>query len=294
MITFTIVKDIISSVNRLLTEWSLSRRKVFSNCPRRFILRYGLNSSSNQHSTRKFGEIAIKDIFIVTLREVFFDWLNDLHSNVVWTEKKLYSSVKFKITINTTDIDRSSRRITQSQRNQLISIGFSRLKGLMKLNLIRKITTGRIREWSCHKRIKKTFFGHLEVYCSPDIVFRVKSKWHLVRLNFQAEHKQPYHDLELSSMLLWSKGNQYLPNLAEKFVLHSIEYRKGKWSSVSFRPEQSTLQEAKQLLEKDVHNMNILQNDFYRIGDVNRLPLAKCKLYCTRCPYRLNCPVEHG
>jgi len=95
-------------------------------------------------------------------------------------------------------------------------------------------------------------------------------------------------------MLLWSKGNQYLPNLAEKFVLHSIEYRKGKWSSVSFRPEQSTLQEAKQLLEKDVHNMNILQNDFYRIGDVNRLPLAKCKLYCTRCPYRLNCPAEHG
>ena len=52
------------------------------------------------------------------------------------------------------------------------------------------------------------------------------------------------------------------------------------------------LQETKQLLEKDVHNINILFQEFYRSQDYNSLPLTKSKLYCKRCPYKTNCPID--
>ena len=60
-------------------------------------------------------------------------------------------------------------------------------------------------------------------------------------------------------MLLWSQGNQYLPNLADKFVIHGLSYSRGKWIHKKVIPNQQLLlQETKQLLEKDVHNFNLL------------------------------------
>ena len=130
------------------------------------------------------------------------------------------------------------------------------------------------------------------MYCSPDIVYRSGSMWHLVRLNFQSEKNQPFLDLELATMLLWSKGNQYLPNLADKFVIHGISYSRGKWIHKKVIPNQQLLQETKQLLEKDVHNFNLLFQQFYRSNDYDSLPLTKSKLYCKRCPYKLKCPIN--
>ena len=50
------------------------------------------------------------------------------------------------------------------------------------------------------------------------------------------------------------------------------------------------LQEVKQLLEKDVHQMNVLNRLFARTLNPNDLPMAKSTSYCKRCPYRQNCP----
>ena len=162
----------------------------------------------------------------------------------------------------------------------------------MRHNLIKKIVRGQIKEWSFHERTNSISFGHLDVYCSPDIVFRQGKEWHLVRLIFQAEHNQPYLDLELTSMLLWSKGNQYLPNLEDKFVIYGIYFHNGKWHEKRFNPTQKILQETKQLLEKDVHQMNLLFSEFYRTKDIDALSLAKSKNYCKRCPYKTNCPIN--
>ncbi|MEC7255800.1 MAG: hypothetical protein VXV76_04235, partial [Candidatus Thermoplasmatota archaeon] len=102
----------------------------------------------------------------------------------------------------------------------------------------------------------------------------------------------PYLDLELTSMLLWSKGNQYLPNLEDKFIIYGISFHNGKWHEKQFKPTQKILQETKQLLEKDVHQMNLLLIHFYRTKDIDALSLAKSKNYCKRCPYQTNCPIN--
>ena len=113
-----------------------------------------------------------------------------------------------------------------------------------------------------------------------------------MRLNFQSEHRQPFQDLELRSMLLWSKGNQYLPSLDEKFVIHGLSWHKGKWLYNRLKPNQKLLQQTKQLLEKDVHHFNILAHEFYRSNDYDSLTLTKTKLYCNRCPYKINCLIN--
>ncbi|MED5350070.1 MAG: hypothetical protein VYB50_01105, partial [Candidatus Thermoplasmatota archaeon] len=58
------------------------------------------------------------------------------------------------------------------------------------------------------------------------------------------------------------------------------------------KPNQRMLQETKQLLEKDVHQMNILQNELDRTDDIDALPLTNSNVYCKRCPYQANCPIN--
>ena len=56
-------------------------------------------------------------------------------------------------------------------------------------------------------------------------------------------------------MLLWSKNNQYLQMTQ---IYHSrISFDKGNWHQNSIIPQKNMLQEVKQLLEKDVHQMNV-------------------------------------
>ena len=50
-----------------------------------------------------------------------------------------------------------------------------------------------------------------------------------------------------------------------------------KWHEKRFKPTQKILQETKQLLEKDVHQMNLLFTQFYRTKDIDALSLAKSK-----------------
>ena len=277
-------------MNRYLPEWSLTRRRIFTNCARRFAKQYFFIQNSKQYDTNKNRFIAYSDLMIESTRTVLFELLTDLHNGTIWTDKVLISKMRFSVNVGL--LSNRGLKILTKRKNQMIIHGFKRIKKLMKQKILRKIADNSISEWSFYNRIKSTKFGHLDVYCSPDIVYRSGSMWHLVRLNFQSEHKQPFLDLELATMLLWSKGNQYLPNLAEKFAIHGISYSRGKWIHREVKPTQQLLQETKQLLEKDVHNFNLLFKQFYRSHNYDSLPLTKSKLYCKRCPHKLNCPIN--
>ena len=277
-------------MNRYLTEWSLTRRRILTNCARRFAKQYFFIENISRNNKNKNRFIAYSDLVIKCSRNVLFELLTDLHNGTIWTDKVLISKMRFAV--NVALLSNRHLNIPINKKVQLINHGCKQIRKLMKQEILRKIANNSIKEWSFYNRVKSTKFGHLDVYCSPDIVYRNGSVWHLVRLNFQSEHKQPFLDLELASMLLWSKGNQYLPDLADKFVIHGLSYLKGKWIYKKIKPNQKLLQETKQLLEKDVHNINILFQEFYRCQDYNSLPLTKSKLYCKRCPYKSNCPIN--
>ena len=62
-----------------ITEWSLTRRKVFSNCARRFAIKYLAGKpreTQKIYSTKWFSPW---DLMILSTRQVFFQWLEDLH-----------------------------------------------------------------------------------------------------------------------------------------------------------------------------------------------------------------------
>lgn len=277
-------------MNRYLSEWSLTRRRIFTNCARRFAKQYFFAQKAKKHQSNKKRFVAYSDLMIKSTRTVLFELLTDLHNGTIWTDKVLISKMRFAVNVDL--LSNRQLKIPIKRKNQIIIHGYKQIKKLMKQKILRKIADNSISEWSFYNRIKSTKFGHLDVYCSPDIVYRSGSMWHLVRLNFQSENKQPFLDLELTTMLLWSKGNQYLPNLADKFVIHGISYSRGKWIHKKVIPNQQLLQETKQLLEKDVHNFNLLFQQFYRSNDYDSLPLTKSKLYCRRCPYKLKCPIN--
>ena len=271
------------------TKWSVTRRKVFTNCARRYAIKY-IDNNRPYLGQKKVYYQSPWDLMIKTSRDIFFQLLADLHRGVNWSEKLIQSRVRFELTSQLVSFGLTHDRISNKQKNQLIASAFIRIKKILKKSIIARIVDNDIKEWSFHNRIKPVSFGHMEVYCSPDIVYRYKSKWHLVRVNFQSERNQPYVELELCSMLLWSKYNQYLPNIQEKFALHGLFYNAGKWRNYSIMPSQRMLQESKQLLEKDVHNMNLLQIEFMKNQDQNKLPLENSPKYCIRCPYKLSCP----
>ena len=275
-----------------LTKWSLTRRKIFVNCARRFAINYFHQPKDYNNKFRKSKPSSNWDLMIYSARKVFFERLADLHKGITWGDKLTDSRIHFEIISNYASKQPNSK-LSIEEKHQLISQAKNRIKRLMNQQVIRKICQGKILEWSCHDRIEPTFFGHLEVYCSPDLVFRLDGKWHLVRFNFQAELNQPYLKLELCTMLLWSKGNQYMPKLEEKFIIHGLSFHNGKWDYRIIKPTQTDLQETKQLLEKDVHNMNLLQLEFYRYQDYDKLSLARSNLYCRRCPYKNNCPINN-
>ena len=271
------------------TKWSVTRRKVFTNCARRYAIKY-IDNNRPYLGQNKVSYQSAWDLMIKASRDIFFQLLADLHRGVNWSEKLIQSRVRFELTSQLVSFGLTGDRISIKQKNQLILSAFIRIKKILKKSIIARIVDNDIKEWSFHNRIKPVSFGHIEVYCSPDIVYRYKSKWHLVRINFQSERIHPYLELELCSMLLWSKYNQYLPNIDEKFALHGLFYNDSKWRNYSIMPSQKMLQESKQLLEKDVHNMNLLQIEFVRSMNPDKLPLANSNKYCIRCPYKISCP----
>ena len=275
-------------MSNYLTKWSLTRRKIFTKCARRFAIKYLHAGKKLDYMKVELSPVSDWDLMIKTTRTTFFDLMRDAHQGKSWSENLIKSRLHFELITNLANS--KSIKITKLRKNYLLDLGVSRIKKLIKQKIIRKLIEQKITEWSVQSRIKPTVMGHIEVYCSPDIVYKMNNKWHVVRVNFQAEKTQPYLDLELCSMLLWSKKNQYLPDIDNKFIIHGVSFDKGNWHQNSIIPTKNMLQEVKQLLEKDVHQMNVLNRLFSETLNPNDLPMAKSILYCKRCPYRKNCP----
>ena len=153
--------------------------------------------SEKKHQSNKKRFVAYSDLMIKSTRTVLFELLTDLHNGTIWTDKVLISKMRFAVNVDL--LSNRQLKIPIKRKNQIIIHGYKQIKKLMKQKILRKIADNSISEWSFYNRIKSTKFGHLDVYCSPDIVYRSGSMWHLVRLNFQSENKQPFLDLELDN-----------------------------------------------------------------------------------------------
>ena len=62
---------------RYLPQWSLTRRKIFTNCARRFALQYFKRDKAKMVRTKSLQFIAHHDLMIKCTRIVFFELLNN-------------------------------------------------------------------------------------------------------------------------------------------------------------------------------------------------------------------------
>ena len=122
---------------RYLPQWSLTRRKIFTNCARRFALQYFNRDKTKMVRSKKIQYIAHHDMMIKCTRIVFFELLSDLHRGVNWSDKLIISKMRFQINIHTPTNGNS--KIGLEKKNLLIRNGYLRLKKLMKQEIPRRI-----------------------------------------------------------------------------------------------------------------------------------------------------------
>jgi len=218
--------------------------------------------------------------------------LEDLRNSVEWSEKMV--SLKIKLSLkHEFGIERKNNLKSDKINlfNSLIKKSNSRIDALWDTDIIKKISTGQIKEWSCLDRSEFLPNGHLDIYCSPDITFKLQNKWHLVRIDFQGEKYPKYDDLESLSMVNWAKQKKYLPSLTDQFIVHTVKFIDGQWHHQRFTPNEDLLQQSKQLLEKDVEQMNKLVNRMGPLSDLSLVPLSSSVHYCKKCSCKSLCPA---
>ena len=95
-------------------------------------------------------------------------------------------------------------------------------------------------------------------------------------------------------MVNWSIENGNLPDLIDKFQVHVLKFRNGKWLYQKFIPNKNLLQQSKQLLEKDVIQMNNLVEKMGPMKNLYLIPLSNNPHFCKKCSFKKSCPAKNG
>ena len=282
-------------MNELQTMWSISRRKSLINCPREYVLKYSNNQNKYINKKKKSSKKNIEDIFIRSLRGVMIEKLEDQRNGIIWSERMTQLKLRMNLELEIgkkilKKIKNSNSRffedLTLSARKQLDS--------LWNTNIFRRIGSNKIKRWSCLDRFKSAPIAHLDIFCSPDLIFQVNNKWHLLRVDFLGEKTTNFEDLEALAMVNWSINNRNLPDISKKYIVHVLKYRNSKWIYQRFSPSDILLQQSKQLLEKDVHQMNQLVNKTGPMMNLSIIPLSNNPEYCKKCSFKNSCPAKKG
>ena len=282
-------------MNELQTMWSISRRKSLINCPREYVLKYSNNQSVYREIKRIRKKKSLEDIFVGTLREIMIEKLEDQRTGIIWSEKMILLKIKMNLKLEIGEKALSKIENTDPKFfAELILSAKKQLDSLWNTNIFRRITNSKIKRWTCMDRKKSLPLGHIDLFCSPDLIFQIQNKWHLLRLDFLGERTNSFQDLEALAMVNWSMKNRNLPNLGKKFVVDVLKYNNGRWEHQKFTPSAELLEQSKQLLEKDVKQMNNLVDKMGHMRNLSIIPLSNNHNYCNKCAFRNSCPAKTG
>lgn len=279
-------------MNKLQTMWSISRRKSLINCPRQYILRYSRSQTFYNHEKNNITH-SLKDLVIRTSRKVMLERLEDLKNRLEWSDKmvllKIRLGVKAEIKNERYQIIRNSYHL-----NNLINTAKNKINSLWETDIFKRIISGAIKQWSCMDRKKFFSNGHIDIFCSPDISYKIQNRWNLLRIDFQGEIRNSSSELESLAMVNWAKRNKFLPAVTNQYVVNTLKYINGIWIHDKYLPNDELLQQSKQLLEKDVHEMNKLVEKMGPLLDLAQIPLSNSQTICDKCAFKPSCPAKYG
>lgn len=281
-------------MNQLQTMWSISRRKSLINCPRQYVLRYSRSQNNwNQISNNSAIKHSLSDLVIRSIRNVMLERLEDHKNGLEWSKRMI--SLKIRLGLKS-EISPDRYKIIRDsyQLRDLISSAKIKIDSLWNTTIFRRIINREIKHWSCLRRTKFYSDGHIDIFCSPDISYKIQNKWHLLRIDFQGEKTNSSTELEGIAMVNWAKNNHFLPVVTEQYIVHTLKHIKGCWVHEKYIPSDELLQQSKQLLEKDVNEMNKLVKKMGPLLDLSQIPLSKNESTCIKCSFKPLCPAKDG
>jgi len=279
-------------MNLLQTMWSISRRKSLINCPRQYILRYS-RSQRFSKNTQNIINFSLNDLVIRSSRKVIHERLEDFKNGLEWSEKMISLKIRLGIKEEISSERYSAIRNSSNLKN-LIHSAKNRINSLWNTNIFRRIISGQIKQWSCMDRKKFLSNGHIDIFCSPDISYKIQKRWHLLRIDFQGELRNPSDELESLAMVNWAKKNNFLPYVNSQYIVNTLKFINGKWIHNRYLPTDDLLQQSKQLLEKDVNEMNKLVGKMGPLLNLALIPLSNNRYTCKKCSFKPSCPAKNG
>ncbi|RJU80946.1 MAG: hypothetical protein DWB99_07460 [Candidatus Poseidoniales archaeon] len=272
--------------------WSISRRKSLINCPRQYILRYS-RSQRFSKNTQNIINFSLNDLVIRSSRKVIHERLEDFKNGLEWSEKMISLKIRLGIKEEISSERYSAIRNSSNLKN-LIHSAKNRINSLWNTNIFRRIISGQIKQWSCMDRKKFLSNGHIDIFCSPDISYKIQKRWHLLRIDFQGELRNPSDELESLAMVNWAKKNNFLPYVNSQYIVNTLKFINGKWIHNRYLPTDDLLQQSKQLLEKDVNEMNKLVGKMGPLLNLALIPLSNNRYTCKKCSFKPSCPAKNG
>ena len=137
-------------MSNYLTKWSLTRRKIFTKCARRFAIKYLHAGKKLDYMKVELSPVSDWDLMIKTTSTTFFDLMRDAHQGKCWSENLIKSRLHFELITNLAN-SKSIKIIYFSTSPKFIKKGFEK-QGLMMRMLMRRETRKAMKEYTDEER----------------------------------------------------------------------------------------------------------------------------------------------
>ena len=272
-------------MHRYCPSWSRTQQDLFFKCPTAWAMTYGLRNEA--YFGGKTTLTSTWDLMLRSLKATVVEQLEALRSGVEWTQSVARIALRQRLK----EVLGDHRRTIEHPRFEaLLLFANHRMQLLWRSDVFVGLTKGKHTQWSVLNRLESERVGGFDLFASPDIVFRIQEKWHLVRLDMQARKMNHSERLEAYAMVLWSMNRDGLPSVADQFHIQTIGWRKGAWRVHPLSVSSQEVAVARTLIESDVAAMEACANAV-RYAPLS-LPLAANESTCTTCRMKPTCLEE--
>jgi len=272
-------------MHRYCPSWSRTQRDLFFKCPTAWAMTYGLRNEGSLGG--KNTCTATWDLMLRSLKATVVEQLDALRSGVEWTQSVARIALRQRLKEALED---HHRTIEHPRFEALLLFANHRMQLLWRSDIFVELTQGKHTQWSVLNRLESERVEGFDLFASPDVVFRIQTKWHLVRLDMQARKMNQSERLEAYAMVLWSMNRDGLPSVADQFHIQTLGWRKGGWRVHSLGVSSEEVAVARTMIESDVAAMTACANAV-RYAPLS-LPLAANESTCTTCRMKPTCLEE--
>ncbi len=230
------------------------------------------------------------DLMIRATSEGIKDWLESKNSGEEWSSggAKVLLTARLR-----TKIRGQGDEIDDDEIGTMIEQGMERISGLARAPTLSLLDSERVTEWMPLDRLQPMRFNDSRVYAAPDLIVKVGSRWHLIRLTTQMWRRIPseVQQLELGVMLQWAMEEPSLPDDPAEFVVQRIGWLAHRWLAWQQRGSTVWLDAARLTLLHDLRELGYARHSAGRFGNLDIVEASGKRRDCSTCGYREICPA---